>query len=83
MNTIFKVRHKPSGRFLTGSNYPSQALRLTGKAPVGKIWNFYTDARKYSRWVTRTPFSKDHLDPNDLEIVEYRLVEESTTPVEQ
>ena len=82
MNTIFKVRHKPSGRFLTGSNYPSNALRLTGKPPVGKIWNFYKDALAYCEW-WKPAFHEGEIDQEDLEIVEYRLEEVSTTPAKQ
>ena len=80
MNTIFKVRHKPSGRFLTGSNYPSNALRLKGKPPVGKIWNFYKDALAHCEW-HKSNFHEGKIDREDLEIVEYRLVEESKTQV--
>lgn len=82
MNTIFKVRHKPSGRFLSGSNTTrnTNALRLTGKPPVGRIWNSYKDALAYCEW-HKPLFHEGGISREDLEIVEYRLVEESTTQV--
>jgi hypothetical protein len=78
MKCVYKVRHIPSGRFLNGNN-SIDALRLTGKPPVGKNWNKYSDALEYSKkWKFMYLVGQE-----TLEVVEYLLTETSSTQVKQ
>lgn len=65
---IYKVKHVPTGRFLTGSNYTP--LSKGKKEPVGKIWNYFKDAEKYVKWIC-CGYRNTGVKIEDLLIVEY------------
>jgi hypothetical protein len=80
MKCIYKVRHIPSGRFLNGNN-SFDALRLTGKPPIGKVWHSYAAAYKHAKfWEV---WNDRDIQPGQLEVVEFLLTETSSTQVKQ
>ena len=73
--SVFKVRHKPTGRWSNGKYWDpiSKSENFEGKPPIGKIWNFYLDAHAHLMNFEK-PWKG--LKTEDFEVVEFLLVEQ-------
>ena len=69
-NLIYKVRNKVTGKFSTGGISPS----FTNK---GKSWSSIGPLKTHLRQIS----SRNYF--NDCEVVEYQMVENATTPLNQ
>jgi len=71
MSYVYKVRHKPTGRWVTGK-YWNPISPGSKKPPIGKIWNFYRDAKAHADYIERDPRGNFL---GEFEVVEFFLAE--------
>ena len=81
MTSVFKVRHKATGRYAKKHNYDPLNISVFGgvtydrKPPIGDVWNSYKVAKKFLESIPYIYKYDAKMEEDDFEVVEFELVE--------